>query len=278
MKIGLALPAFDAETNAPTSLSRLAGYATQAERLGYDSVWVMDHFWVQREHGPETGHDPMVTLAYLAARVPRVQLGTLVACNSFRHAGQLAREAAALADASGGRFILGLGSGWHEAEYTAFGLPFSEKVGRLEATLEALPGLLRGDRMTLEGRHLQLHDAQVLVSAPPPPIWIAATGPRMLQLTARHADGWNAAWFGADPEPFRRRVNDLWAAMDRAGRPRDSIEVSAGLFLVPGDEDDAKRLRAFEQAGAGHLILTLSTVPFRLDDPRFIELAAKAFR
>src|SRR5258705_9501376 len=225
MKIGLALPAFDAGTNSHTSLSQLAGYAAQAEQLGYDSVWLMDHFWVAREHGPETGHDPMVAIAYLAARVPRIQLGTLVACNSFRHPGQLAREAAALADASGGRFILGLGSGWHEAEYAAFGLPFTEKVGRLEETLQALPGLLKGEQVTVQGRHLQLQKAQVLVSAPPPPIWIAGTGPRMLRLTAQHADGWNAAWFGADPKPFQQHVGDLWAAMDAAGRPRSAIEV-----------------------------------------------------
>ena len=292
LRIGLALPGYDTHRAEPTTLARLAEYAMQAEQLGYDSVWLADHFWVEREHGRrEAGHDPLVTLAYIAARVPRIQLGTLVVCNSFRHAGQLAREAAALADALSGRFILGLGSGWHEPEYKAFGLPFTEKVGRLAETLEALPGLLRGERITLSGRHLQLRDANVIVSSPPPPIWIAASGPRMLQLTAHYADGWNAAWFGADPGPFRRRVEELWAVMDAYGRPRDAIEISAGLFVVPGpqgngvsakalcgDVDEiARGLRAYQKAGAQHVVLSLGTVPFRLQEPSFIEAVARAF-
>jgi alkanesulfonate monooxygenase SsuD/methylene tetrahydromethanopterin reductase-like flavin-dependent oxidoreductase (luciferase family) len=86
----------------------------------------------------------MIALGYLASRTRRIQVGTLVACNSFRHPAQLAREAAALADAFGGRFILGLGAGWHGPEYTAFGIPFDHKVGRLSETLEVVAGLLRG--------------------------------------------------------------------------------------------------------------------------------------
>ena len=291
LKVGLALPAYDPDNSAPTSLPRLADYANEAEQLGYDSVWLMDHFWLDRGQGREAGHEPLIALAYLAARVPRIQLGTLVACNSFRHVGQLAREAAALADASGGRFILGLGAGWFEAEYAAFGLPFTEKVGRLAETLEVLPGLLRGERVTMAGHHVQLQDAHILRSTTPPPIWIAAKGPRMLQLTARHADGWNAAWFGADPTAFRQRVEELWAAMDAQGRPRDAIEISAGLFVVPGPSDDrtsgralggdvdeiAAGLRAYEEAGAQHIVLSLATVPFQLRQANFIELVARAF-
>jgi alkanesulfonate monooxygenase SsuD/methylene tetrahydromethanopterin reductase-like flavin-dependent oxidoreductase (luciferase family) len=290
LKIGLALPAFDRDSSAPTTLVRLAEYAMRAEHVGYDSIWLMDHFWVEGEHGREAGHDPMVALAYIAGRVPGIQLGTLVVCNSFRHVAQLAREATALADASGGRFVLGLGAGWHEPEYTAFGLPFTEKVGRLEENLAAIPGLLRGERVTLAGRHIELRDANVMVSAPPPQIWIAAFGPRMMRLTARYADGWNAAWFGADPSRFRRGVERLWAELDSIGRPRSSMIVSAGLFVVPsgldnrrsekalcGDIDEiAAGFRAFEDAGAQRLVLSLATAPFRLDEPGYIEKVAKA--
>src|SRR2546426_473778 len=74
LRIGLALPAYDTDNSAPTTLARLADYAIQADQLGYDSVWLMDHFWVEREHGREAGHDPLVALAYIAARVPRIQL------------------------------------------------------------------------------------------------------------------------------------------------------------------------------------------------------------
>jgi Luciferase-like monooxygenase. len=113
----------------------------------------------------------------------------------------------------------------------------------------------------------------------------------MLQLTARYADGWNAAWFGADPTPFRQRVEELWTAMDAQGRPRDAIEISAGLFVVPGASDDrvsavalcgevdeiARGFRAYEKAGAQHLVLSLATMPFRLQRPSFIEWASRAF-
>jgi alkanesulfonate monooxygenase SsuD/methylene tetrahydromethanopterin reductase-like flavin-dependent oxidoreductase (luciferase family) len=146
--------------------------------------------------------------------------------------------------------------------------------------------------MTLAGRHLQLRDANIIVSSPPPQIWIAASGPRMLQLTAQYADGWNAAWFGADPSPFRQRLQELWAAMDAHGRPRDAIEISAGLFVVPGRQGNsvsakalcgdvgeiARGLRAYEKAGAQHVVLSLGTVPFRLQEPSFIESVARAFR
>jgi alkanesulfonate monooxygenase SsuD/methylene tetrahydromethanopterin reductase-like flavin-dependent oxidoreductase (luciferase family) len=112
----------------------------------------------------------------------------------------------------------------------------------------------------------------------------------MLQLTARFADGWNSAWFGADPSPFRDRLSALWAALDECGRPRDSIEVSAGILVLPGPQDQrtsslvlcgdsdqiAAGLRAYEEAGAQHVVLSLGTAPFRLQDPSFIESVAKA--
>jgi alkanesulfonate monooxygenase SsuD/methylene tetrahydromethanopterin reductase-like flavin-dependent oxidoreductase (luciferase family) len=144
LKVGLALPASDSASSTPTSLARLAEYAMTAEEAGYDSLWLMDHFWLEREGSHFGAHDPMIALGYLASRTRRIQVGTLVACNSFRHPAQLAREAAALADAFGGRFILGLGAGWHGPEYTAFGIPFDHKVGRLSETLEVVAGLLRG--------------------------------------------------------------------------------------------------------------------------------------
>ena len=130
-----------------------------------------------------------------------------------------------------------------------------------------------------------------MVSAPPPQVWIAAFGTRMMRLTARYADGWNAAWFGADPSRFRRGVERLWAELDGIGRPRSSVTVSAGLFVVPSGPDGrtsekalsgdtgkiAAGLRAFEDAGARHVVLSLATAPFRLDDPAYIEKVARAF-
>ncbi len=131
-----------------------------------------------------------------------------------------------MADASGGRFILGLGAGWYEPEYTAFGLLFTEKVGRLAETLEALAGPLRGEQVTLSERHLRLRDANVMVSTPPLPIWIAASGPRMLQLTARYADGLERGlvWSGSEPVPAARR-----RALGSNGRLRPATRCDRDL-------------------------------------------------
>src|SRR5919204_288895 len=152
----------------------------------------------------------------------------LVAAAPFRHPGQLAREAAAVADAAPGRFILGLGSGWHEPEFTAFDLPFQRKVARLEEYLQLVKRLLAGERVSASGGFYSLRDASVLITAPAPPVWLAAFGPRMLQLTARHADGWNAAWLGADPERFLGLKDTLDGA--RGNRP---ITISVGVQVEP---------------------------------------------
>src|SRR3984893_13914713 len=234
----------------------------------------------------------MVTLAYLAARRGRVRLGPLVACNSFRHPGQLGREALALADASGGRFILGLGAGWYRPEYAAFGLPFDHRVSRLEESLTVLPPLLRGERVSYEGRFLCLRDASLVRTAGPPPVWVAAAGPRMMELTARHAEGWNGAWYGPDPSDFRASLGELRAAMAAVGRPAGEIEISAGLFVLPdpdaGPEDGravvrapdhvTERIRAYGEAGADLVIVSVARNPFVELDPSYPDKMAEALR
>jgi alkanesulfonate monooxygenase SsuD/methylene tetrahydromethanopterin reductase-like flavin-dependent oxidoreductase (luciferase family) len=121
----------------------MAADAVAAEGLGYDSVWVMDHFFIERGGrrvlgGPE----PLAFLNHVAARTERIELGTLVLSAPFRAAAQLAREARTLETASGGRFILGIGAGWHQPEFDAFGFPFDHLVTRLEEYLETLIPLL----------------------------------------------------------------------------------------------------------------------------------------
>ena len=118
---------------------------------------------------------------------------------------------AATADmVSGGRLILGLGAGWYDAEYEAFGYPTDHRVGRFEEALQIIGPLLRGERVTLAGRYYQVGDAVLL---PPPdrqiPILVAANRPRMLRLTARYADAWHTASFGHPDDLLRRRLADL---------------------------------------------------------------------
>src|SRR6185312_11871021 len=201
---------------------------------GFDSVWVMDHLLIQRSDRRVLAHDPMLCLAQVAAATSRIQLGSMVLCHGFRHAGQLAREASALADASSGRFVLGLGAGWHRPEFDALGLPFDHKVGRLEEAIDPLLHLLAGETVSVDGAWLKLSGASVAITSKPPPLWIAADGPRMLALAAR-ADGWSHSnWGASDTRPFREAVVRFDRELRAAGRTRDEVEVSVSIACAPG--------------------------------------------
>jgi len=135
-KVGVTLKMYDYRTYQPTPLADIAQQARRAEEVGFDSVWVMDHVFIQRPSGRVLAHEPMLSLALVAAATTRIMFGSLVLGHAFRHAGQLAREASGLADMSDGRFVLGLGAGWHQPEFDAFGFPFDHLVGRFEDYLE----------------------------------------------------------------------------------------------------------------------------------------------
>ena len=218
MKVGLVLPQAP-EDGDGASWSEIAHLARLAEDAGADSLWVCDHF-LDRAPGREVGyHEPFTLLAALAAATSVIGLGTLVAATSFRSPGLLAKIAATLDSIARGRLILGLGCGWHEPEYRAFGYPFDHRVGRFEEVVSALRPLLDGERVSMAGTWNRLEDAVIL---PSPvrriPIVIAAEGPRMMTLTARHADGWQTGWFGLPDEGFRAeraRLLDACAAVGR---------------------------------------------------------------
>ena len=270
----------------------IARQARRAETLGFDSVWVMDHVFIQRQAGRVVAHDPLITLAAVAMATERITLGSLVLSHAFRNVGQLAREASALADVAGGRFVLGLGTGWHEPEFAALGLPYDHRVGRLEEALPSLQTLLRGDRASVDGRWARLDGASIAVSSPPPKVWIAAEQPRMLALAAR-TDGWtHAYWSGDDPSRFRDAMGGLDDALKQAGRSRRDVETSAAIACVldgspPGDgfrepeiaHGSAAQLagvvRTFGEAGADHVILSLSYDPYAELDASALDRAAE---
>lgn len=313
VKIGVALPMTDLAIAESRSFAQVLEDAKQAEALGLDSVWVSDHLFVDTGGQRRGSVECLTTLAALGAATSRVQLGSLVLCNTFRHPGLLAKMAGNLQEISGGRFILGLGAGWHQPEYDAYGLPFDRKVARLEESARALKALLDGGRYTHTGKFYSFRDAEVLPEpAARAPLWIAAFGERMMKLTAAYADGWNAAWYGGNVEPFRRKVEELHTALDAAGRPREAVTVSASISSLPlaGGEDAgeaferwkaklpqyrsatleefqgrvlagnprqmAEGLRRFLDAGAEHLIVSPAPGPLARLDPRGIENLAKA--
>jgi alkanesulfonate monooxygenase SsuD/methylene tetrahydromethanopterin reductase-like flavin-dependent oxidoreductase (luciferase family) len=279
VKVGVFVQTCDADAGQMFGVGDVVRTIERAEELGFESAWVMDHPFIERPGGRLTGHDPLVLLACAAARTRRIRLGTLVVCPAFRTTGQLARESAALADASGGRFILGLGAGWHQPEFDAFEYPFDHLVGRFEEQLVAVRDLLAGGRVTAGGRYVRLREAEVVATAPPPPIWVASKGPRMLRLTARYADGWNLAWGGPDPGWLAEPLAGLRKELDAAGRDRSSFTVSAGISWVPngggGVAELARTLDAYEAAGVDLAILSLAVGPSRATRPEYLERAAE---
>jgi alkanesulfonate monooxygenase SsuD/methylene tetrahydromethanopterin reductase-like flavin-dependent oxidoreductase (luciferase family) len=246
MRIGVTVPlAYGdvADGRAPT-FAETVTFAQLAERVGLDSIWVYDHLIFKFPPEPDEGlHEAWTILSALSAVVPRVELGALVMCTSFRNAGLMAKMAATLDTISGDRLILGMGAGWHEPEYTSFGYPFDHLVGRFEEDIEVIDRLLRGESVDFEGKWSRYAGAQLL---PPParktPVLIASKGERMLRLTARWADAWNTAWYGRIDDTLRERTAGIDAALAEAGRDRTSLRKTVGIRLhEPGQlGDDTK--------------------------------------
>ncbi|HEV8682541.1 MAG TPA: TIGR03560 family F420-dependent LLM class oxidoreductase [Actinomycetota bacterium] len=266
MRIGLALPHFDfsAPDGAPVSWERLAEVARRAEALGFDSLWVSDHFFLSLERygGRDEAYgspEALTALAALATVTERARLGTLVLCAGFRHPALLAKSAVTVDLLSRGRLDLGLGAGWLEDEYRAFGYDFGNLNHRfevLEETLVAVGLLLAEGPATWEGRHFRLHEAYARprpMQEPRPPLWVGGKGgPRILRLVARHADGWNTVWAWT-PQAYAERVRTLQRACEREGRDPATVRRSVGLYTLVGEDpgDLSARYRALQAWSPG---------------------------
>jgi probable F420-dependent oxidoreductase len=292
MKVGMVVPIVDEGTDAGVpDWPVVASLAARAEAGGLDSLWVIDHLVLGNAERPEYGlHEAITVLAALAASTSRVELGTLVLATSFRPPSVLAKMAATIDRISGGRLILGLGCGWHEPEYTAFGFPFDHRVGRFEEAMSIISPLLDGERLTVHGRWNDVTDCVLL---PPParriPILIAGKGERMLSLVAAHADQWNAAWYGRPNARWRGRIADLHRALELAGRDPASLAITAGVEVDNGDPGDrtglgehlppdpsaiADALHEWAAAGVAHVQLNSGPTDEQLVDT-FAEAVAR---
>jgi probable F420-dependent oxidoreductase len=234
MKVGLLLPIADDDTKGTPRWSRIAELARYAEAGGIDSLWIFDHLIFRFPDEPESGlHEAWTLVAAVAAVTQRVEIGTIVLATPFRPPAWLAKAVATADEIANGRLILGIGAGWHEPEFRAFGYPFDHRVGRFEEALMVIKPLLAGERVTFRGRWTDVEDCVLLPPPPRPhvPILIASKGARMLRLTARHADAWNTAWFGLPDERWRTRVADLRAACEDVGRDPATLELTVGLTI-----------------------------------------------
>lgn len=255
MEIGVQLPEVERQVRWP----ELLAIARRAEERGFDSVWLGDHMLY---HGPERGPwDVWTMLAALAASTQRVKLGPLVASTAFHPPGLIARMAAAIDEVSGGRFVLGLGTGWNEIEFDAFGIPFDHKVSRFEEAFEIIRRLLAGEHVTFEGKYYRVRDAFLF---PPParrvPLMVGGHGPRLLRATLPHVETWNTWYtpYGNTPEGF--------AELSRAIEVRTSacvlVTVDGGRGERPADSPvPHERLREHLDAlGADEAILVLDPI------------------
>jgi probable F420-dependent oxidoreductase len=278
VRIGIQLPEVEREVR----FAEYAAMARAAEESGFDSIWVGDHL-LYRGHGrSERGPwEAWTLLAALAVVTERVELGPLVACAAFHPPGLIAKMAATVDEVSGGRLVLGLGAGWNEEEYRAFGIPFDHRVSRFDESFAIVRGLLAGERVTLDGRYWQADDAVLL---PPPSrrprLMVGSSGPRMLAITLPHVDAWNAwyADYGNSAEGFAELSARITAAAREAGRDPGEIERSACVFVMldraveeravtpdappleGGAGEIAARLRELADAGADEAILVVNPI------------------
>lgn len=262
--------------------TEIVSIARAAEDVGFDSIWLGDHMLYRGDGRPERGPwDAWTTLAALAAVTERVRLGPLVACAAFHPPGVLARMTASIDEASGGRFVLGIGAGWNETEFRAFGIPFDERAARFEEAFEIVRRLLAGERVTFDGRFHRVDDA-VLLPAPQRrvPLMVGSTGERVLRTTLPYVDAWNTwyAAFGNTAEGFRSSNERITEMLHDVGRDPDDVIRSACTLVVldravderridPGSvplegppERIAEALHALADAGADEAILVLSPI------------------
>ena len=283
LKVGVQLPEVEYEASWP----QLREMARAADAIGLDSVWVGDHLLYRWEDAPSRGPwEAWTLLTAIAAVTDRVQIGPLVACTSFHNPAMLAKQAATLDEVSGGRLILGLGAGWNETEYRAFGFPYDHRVSRFEEAFTIIRTLLRDGRCDFEGTYYQVRDCELLPRGPRPdgpPLMVGSDGERMLSITLPHVQAWNAwfAWFDNSIDRYRELRDRIDLACRQAGRDPAQVERTAALFVAfpdalgrsTGDRTApdaqplpsepkplAAALREFAAEGVGHVQLVLDPI------------------
>ncbi|MDQ2965093.1 MAG: LLM class flavin-dependent oxidoreductase [Chloroflexota bacterium] len=229
------------EVEREVSWTEYVALARQVEDLGFDSLWLGDHLFYREPDGTTAGPwEAWTMLAAIAAVTSRIRLGPLVACTAFHNPAILAKQAATLDEISGGRFVLGLGAGWNETEFRAFGLPFDHRISRFEEAFTIIRTLLREGSIDFEGRFYQARDCELRPRSPTPggpPILIGSSGDRMLRITVPYVQGWNA-WFadtGNSPNGVRALRDRVDAACAELRVDPAAIERSVAVLVqLPG--------------------------------------------
>lgn len=282
LRIGVQLPEVEREVRWP----ELRAMALLAEEVGFDSLWVGDHLLYRSEGSARGPWEAWSLLAALGAVTERVEIGPLVAATSFHSPAMLAKKAATIDEISGGRLILGLGAGWNEVEYRAFGFSYDRRVSRFEEAFTIIRTLLRDGRADFRGEFYTVENCQLLPRPLRPqgvPLMVGSTGERMLRIALPHVDAWNAwyEWYGNRPERLGSLITRIRAACRRVDRDPAEIDCTAAVLVAPlapmgrldwdprrpGAEplrgspgEIASVLREMQAAGADHLQLVLDPI------------------
>ncbi len=280
MRIGVQLP----EVERPVRWAEMREIALVAEDTGFDSLWVGDHL-LYRNDGRTTGPwEAWSMLAALGEATSRIDIGPLVAATSFHAPAMLAKKAATVDEISGGRLILGLGAGWNETEFNAYGFPFDRRASRFEEAFHIIRTLLTEGSIDFDGKFYTLRDCELVPRARKGiPIMIGSHGPRVLRMTLPYVDRWNGwySWFGNTTEGLAAMFEGVDSACADIGRDPGSFERSVSLLIeapgavgnverasrwrdpaaISGDtEEIAAQLREFEDLGLAEVQLVVDPI------------------
>ncbi len=261
MEIGVIVPQgwtgeFDG-WDAAQAWDRTVAVARQAERLGFESIWVFDHFQTFPEPTDELTFESFITLSALAALTRRVRLGHVVICTAFRNPALTAKMIGTLDVVSGGRVDLGIGAGWKEDEFVAYGYPYlptRERLATLSDHLEIITRMLAPGRATFDGAYAHVVDAINLplgLQQPWVPIMVGGNGPNVTwRLAARHADELN--FDNLTPEEIRAAIPAVNSRCEEIGRDPATLRLSVNIFrthIAPGGQARVDLLGAYRELG-----------------------------
>jgi alkanesulfonate monooxygenase SsuD/methylene tetrahydromethanopterin reductase-like flavin-dependent oxidoreductase (luciferase family) len=283
IKVGIQLPEVEREVRWPELLDMVRAI----EDLGFDSIWLGEHLLYRWADRPARGPwEAWTSMAAIAAVTQRVEFGPLVACTNFHNPALLAKQAATIDEISGGRFILGLGAGWNETEFRAYGFPYDHRIDRFEEAFTIIRTLLQDGAIDFDGTYHQARDCELLPRGPRPggpPLMIGSKGPRMLAITLPHVQAWNV-WFNdtgnapAGVPPLRDLVDDACRNVGR--EPADiertvavQVRMPGGTGRIQGAEGGvaprqlegsaeviAEELRAYAREGIAHVQLVVDPI------------------
>jgi alkanesulfonate monooxygenase SsuD/methylene tetrahydromethanopterin reductase-like flavin-dependent oxidoreductase (luciferase family) len=283
LKVGIQLPEVEREVRWPELLDMVRAI----EDLGFDSIWLGEHLLYRfPDRGPRGPWEAWTLMAAIAGVTSRVEFGPLVACTNFHNPALLAKQATTIDEISGGRLVLGLGAGWNETEFRAFGYPYDHRIDRFEEAFTIIRTLLRVGAVDFDGRWYQVRDCELLPRGPRPagpPLMIGSNGPRMLRATVPYVDSWNS-WFadtgnrpdgvpalrdrvdeacrdaGRNPAEIERTVAVLVELPGGAGRVQGGYSREAPAPLAGDPAEMAEILRGYAGEGISHVQLVLDPI------------------